>query len=87
MRREASRRSPGDGALFYRADRDRWIGRVTIDGERRTVSAKTKTEARKELDLLRRAADDGLPLTEGSMTVSDLLTAWTDKALPQSRAR
>ena len=82
MRREASRRSPGDGALFYRADRDRWIGRVTIDGERRTVSAKTKTEARKELDLLRRTADDGLPLPEGSMTVSDLLTAWTDKALP-----
>jgi hypothetical protein len=82
MRREASRRGPGDGALFYGSDRDRWIGRVTIDGERRTVSAKTKTEARKELDLLRRTADDGLPLPEGSMTVSDLLTAWTDKALP-----
>ena len=82
MGRATSRRSPGDGALFYRADRDRWIGRVTIDGEHRTVSAKTKTEARKELDLLRRAADDGLPLTEGSMTVADLLTVWTDKALP-----
>ncbi|MFK7920064.1 MAG: tyrosine-type recombinase/integrase [Ilumatobacter sp.] len=82
MGRAASRRSPGDGALFYRADRDRWVGRVTIDGEHRTVSAKTKTEARKELDLLRRAADDGLPLTEGSMTVADLLTAWADKALP-----
>lgn len=82
MGRATSRRSPGDGALFYRADRDRWIGRVTIDGDRRTVSAKTKTEARKELDLLRRAADDGLPLTEGSMTLAGLLTVWTEKALP-----
>lgn len=82
MGRATSRRSPGDGALFYRADRDRWIGRVTIDGEHRTVSAKSKTEARKELDLLRRAAEDGLPLTEGSMTLADLLTVWTEKALP-----
>ena len=55
---------------------------MTIDGERRTVSAKSKTEARKELDLLRRAADDGLPLTAGSMTLADLLTVWTEKALP-----
>jgi len=82
MATTTTRRSPGDGALFYRADRNRWIGRMTIDGEHRTVSAKTKTEARKELGLLRRAADDGLPLTEGSMTVADLLTVWTDKALP-----
>lgn len=82
MSRAGSRRSPGEGALFYRADRDRWIGRVTVDGEHRTVSAKSKTEARKELDNLRHCADDGLPLTPRSMSLSDLLTLWTDKALP-----
>lgn len=78
----AKRRGRGEGALFYRADRNRWIGRVTIDGQPRTVSAQTRTEARRELDALRRAADDGLPLTAGTMTVADLLEVWAEKALP-----
>jgi hypothetical protein len=56
-----SRRSRGDGALFYRADRDRWMGRISVNGNPRTVSARTKTEARYKLDQLRRAANDGLP--------------------------
>lgn len=76
------RRGRGEGSLFYRADRDRWIGRVTIDGQPRMVSAPTKSEARRELETLRRAADDGLPLTAGTMTVADLLGVWAEKALP-----
>jgi len=68
--------------LFYREDRDRWIGRVIIDGTPRAVSAQTKTEARRRLDALRRAADEGLPLTPGKVTLADLLTTWASKALP-----
>ena len=57
MAKNDSRRGRGEGALFYRADRDRWIARVIVDGQPRAVSAKTKTEARRKLDELRRLAD------------------------------
>ena len=82
MAKNDSRRGRGEGALFYRKDRDRWIGRVIINGTPHAVSARTKTEARKQLDTLRRTADDGLPIAPGSITVTELLTVWTDKALP-----
>lgn len=61
------------------------MGRITIDGQQRIVSARTKTEARKQLDDLRRAADAGLPLTAGTLTVAELLTVWAEKALPNRR--
>lgn len=85
MPRQSQRRGRGEGALFYRADRDRWMGRITIDGQQRIVSARTKTEARRQLDELRRAADAGLPLTAGTLTVAELLTVWAEKALPNRR--
>ncbi len=82
MARNDSRRGRGEGALFYREDRDRWIAKVIVDGVPRTVSARTKTEARKQLDALRRAAEAGLPVTPGAITVGDLLDIWAEKALP-----
>jgi len=77
-----SRRGRGEGALFYRKDRNRWIGRIDVDGIPRTVSAKTKTEARYKLDQLRRSADDGIPVASGTLSVADLLEIWETKALP-----
>jgi len=82
MAAKKSRRSRGDGALFYRADRDRSIGRISVNGTPRTVSARTKTEARYKLDQLRRAADDGLPVITRDRTVAELLELWRTKALP-----
>jgi integrase len=68
--------------LFYRADRNRWVARVTVDGVPHALSARTKTDARRQLDALRRAADDGLPLTPGQITLAELLELWAEKALP-----
>jgi len=82
MARSEVRRGRGEGSLFYREDRDRWVGRVIVDGTPRTVSARTKTDARKQLNELRRTADDGLPVTPGAITLEDLLITWADKALP-----
>lgn len=82
MAAKKSRRSRGDGALFYRADRDRWMGRISVNGKPRTVSASTKTEARYKLDQLRRAADDGLPVITRDRTIAELLELWRTKALP-----
>ncbi len=82
MARSEIRRGRGEGSLFYREDRDRWVGRIIVDGTPHTVSARTKTDARKQLNALRRTADDGLPVTPGAITVEDLLIMWADKALP-----
>jgi integrase len=85
MGKNESRRGRGEGALFYREDRDRWMGRVVVDGKRHQISAKTKTEARRKLEELRRTASDGLPVTPGSLTVAELLEMWSTKALPNRR--
>lgn len=78
----ATRRTRGDGALFFVESENRWIGRVTVDGQRRTVSAQTKTEANRRLKELRSAVDAGLPATPGDLTVAALLDSWFTKALP-----
>lgn len=48
-----ARRTRGDGTVFYDNTNQRWTGRVTIDGKRRTVVAKTKTEAARRLREIR----------------------------------
>ena len=85
MGKNESRRGRGEGALFYREDRDRWMGRIVVDGQRHQISAKTKTEARRKLDDLRRTATDGLPVTPGSLTLAELLEMWSTKSLPNRR--
>ena len=89
-----ARRSHGDGSVFYEPDRGRWVGLVTLPadgtGKRRRakVVASTKTEARRKLAELRRAADDGLPTGHGGITVAVLLDQWMATAVPaRSRVR
>jgi integrase len=82
MAKDESRRSRGDGALYFDRSKNRWIGRVVVDGQRRKVVGVTKTEARKRLGELRTAAEQGLPITPGDLTLGELLAVWEAKALP-----
>ena len=83
-----TRRGAGEGALFFEADRDRWVGLVTLpsdgSGKRRRakVVAPTKTEARRKMAELRRAADDGLPTGHGGLTLAAFLDTWLATGLP-----
>ena len=79
------RRSRGDGALYFVESKDRWVGRVTVDGQRRTVTGRTKTDANRRLRELRAGVDAGLPATPGNLTVATLLDSWFTKALPGRR--
>lgn len=77
-----TRRSRGEGALFWHEGRQRWMAVVDVgftpEGKRRRsyVSAKTKTEARAKLLAMRRDQADGLPAEQRGYTVREAVESW-----------
>jgi len=76
------RRNRGDGGLYWDEAKQRWIGVVTVgyDGRgkprRRKVSARTKTEGHERLRALLREVEVGVDLTQGAVTVGEVVKAW-----------
>ena len=78
--RKGDRRYPG---VYYNDDRARWEQRLTIDGKRHLVSAKTPAEvARKAADARDRATRGMLP-TNNTMTTKTFLEWWLDEVVPR----
>lgn len=74
------KRGQGEGTIRYRAD-GRWEARVSItleDGcvRRRSMYARTKTEARERMQQLLREVARGLPAPDERMTVETYLRQW-----------
>lgn len=80
-----TKRSNGEGTVFREAGRGGWVGQITLDGKRRKVRAKTKTDVLAKLDKLKRDADGGIA-TDGNATVGQILDQWRTRVLP-NRAR
>lgn len=79
----AGRRMSGEGSIYKRASNGRWVATYTDKaGNRRTVTAKTKTEVLKRLADVRRKLDGGLPARDSRVTVSQLLDRWVRDVLP-----
>ena len=76
MPRTERNRAPGEGTLYEEKSRSRWVGAVVIDGKRRKVTAKTKTEARQKLNALTRSRDNGEQVGDGNTTVAQLVDKW-----------
>jgi integrase len=82
-----TRRSRGDGGLYWSESRQRWIAEVTIGydgrGKRitRKASGKTKTEAKDKLKEMQRDYDDGLSALSGGYTVGEAVNYWLDYGL------
>lgn len=76
MPRTDRNRAPGEGTLYEEKSRNRWVGAVVIDGKRRKVTAKTKTEARQRLNALTRSRDNGEQVGDGNTTVAQLVDKW-----------
>lgn len=78
----ASRRSRGDGGLYWSEDRQRWIAELTIgyrpNGKRitRKASGKTKTEAKAALDRLAERKKEGTATAAGGLTVEKAVRDW-----------
>jgi integrase len=77
-----TRRSRGDGGLYWSKGRQRWIAEVTVGydgcGKRitRKASGKTKTEAKDKLKEMVRDIDDGLPIAANDYALADAVRAW-----------
>ncbi len=77
-----TRRSKGDGALYWDETRQRWIAQVTVGytpaGKRiyRRGSGKTKTQANAKLRQVLRDYEDGLALAANNVTVAKAVTDW-----------
>ena len=69
------RRRKGEGSVYYRRSDRRWIGDITLNGERRIVSAMSSGEADELLAALRRASELGVD-TKG--TLAEWATAWLE---------
>ena len=78
--------SPGDGSIYQRKD-GRWQASLQVNGKRRTVYAKTKTEAAKKLAQLRGQAASGALPDPGRRTVNDLLDLWLETGAPNWKPR
>ncbi|SDT11454.1 Site-specific recombinase XerD [Friedmanniella luteola] len=82
-----TRRSRGEGALYWNDSRQRWMATVDLGftplGKRRRayISAKTKTEAKAKLMALRRDQSDGLPIEQRGYTVREAVESWLQYGL------
>ncbi|RSD20101.1 site-specific integrase [Amycolatopsis eburnea] len=78
----ATRRSRGDGGLYWSEPRQRWIAELTVgyrpNGKRivRKASGKTKTEAKAALDRLVERRKEGTATAVGGFTVEKAVRDW-----------
>jgi integrase len=82
-----TRRSRGDGGLYWSESRQRWIAEITVSyapsGKRitRKGSGKTKTEAKAKLKANLRDHEDGITVDPGNYTVSQAVNDWLEYGL------
>jgi integrase len=81
------RRGNGEGTIYQRSQDGRWYGVITVkdqlDGKsrRKYVTAKSRAEVARKLKSLQRQIDDGLPISDKSVTVAQLFTRWYEVVL------
>jgi integrase len=87
-----SKRSNGEGTLFWREDRQRWVVQFTFDSfstkQRRTTrSFKSEKEAERYLNKLRHDHERGLAAADDRIRFGDFLDHWiADVVDPSQRA-
>jgi integrase len=81
------KRGNGEGTIYRRAADGRWLGVLIVGWSpsgrpvRKTVSAKTRSEAIRKFRELQRRVDDGLPAPDASITVAQLFERWREDVL------
>lgn len=82
-----SRRSRGEGALYWNETRQRWMGVAdlgfSVEGKRlrRYISGKTKTEAKAKLQQALRDQAESLRAESRTLTVKEAVTDWLEHGM------
>jgi integrase len=84
------RRGQGEGSVFYRADKDRWVGSINLGWQngrrvRRSYYGKTRREVQERLQRALREAQDGVQPGLRRETVAAYLAAWLEAVEPTVR--
>jgi integrase len=72
------KRANGEGSVYKEGNG--WVGRLYIDGHRRKVRARTKTDALAAMHNLRLDAASGVSV-DGRLTVGKVLELWSERTL------
>ncbi len=75
------RRGNNEGSVYQEKSTGRWVAAASIDGTRRRAIASTEAAAKRRLREMVAQVDAGLPVADGSLTVSRLLDDWMTKAV------
>ncbi len=71
-----AKRGHGEGSITQRADDNRWMARLMVDGRRKTVYGATRKEVQDKLDRLKREMTQGLSALDERQTVGQYLATW-----------
>ena len=78
------RRANNEGSIYRNTIKDRWDGKVTVNGRRKVVTGKTRKDVLAKLADLRRQIDNTGDVPEADVTVSRYLAWWLSDVLPRT---
>lgn len=84
-----TRRSSGEGSIYYREARKRWEARITVghkdDGTpiRKTFTGRTRRDVVDRMEAAQDDVADGLRVADAATTLADWLTYWLDEIAPE----
>jgi len=81
-----TRRGHGEGSIGQLKD-GRWLARASLDGRRKSFTARTRVEAAKKLATAIRAYQDGLPTPNDRQTFGQFVERWIASVGPTLRPK
>ena len=78
----ASKRANGEGSIRHNVERNRWEGRISVNGSRRMVTTRTRRELTDRMRTAERAAEQGAHSARADLTVNRYVTRWMNDVLP-----
>jgi len=78
-------RGKHEGSIRYDEGRERWVGKIQIQGKRHTVYGKTRREVLSKISELRQRYEQGLAVAPGKLTLGEYATGWLASIQPKLR--
>ncbi len=73
------KRGNGEGSIFYDKSKEIWVASYHVNGKRKAVYARTKTEARQKLILAQSSIINGTYFEPSAITIEQWLNLWLNE--------